>query len=275
MDTSSTSQEKKPSCITLTTDFGLMDGYVAAIKGVILARAPEVTIVDLCHAVPPQDIAQAAYLLHETAFYFPVGSIHVVVVDPGVGSSREIILLVSQGHSFLAPDNGVVSLLITPGCRAFRVARPDLYLSPLSHTFHGRDIFAPLAAHLARGHAPESMGQAVATADLAPLHLPHPHVDPIRGTIRGCVIRRDHFGNLITNITLADLGQLQTERAAITLAIGPHRLRNWHDTYSQVAQGEPLLLINSAGLVEIAVNRGDAANYLNSRIYAPVLLSVC
>ncbi len=275
MDSLITPPATGKQCITLTTDFGLADGYVAAIKGVILSRAPRVAIVDLCHAIPPQDVAQAAYLLHETSCYFPLGTIHVVVVDPGVGSSRRIILLASRGHYFLAPDNGVVALLVAPEAKAFRLDRPDLYLAPVSHTFHGRDIFAPLAAHLACGHAPESMGQAMATADLAPLHLPTPRLDLTGRTIAGCVTRRDHFGNLITNITQADLAQLQAERDAITLGIGPHRLRCWHDTYSQAEPGQPLLLINGAGLIEIAVNRGDAANYLNSGIYAPVLLSVC
>lgn len=271
----STHSPVSPPIITLTTDFGLSDGYVAAIKGVILSRTPQATIVDLCHAIAPQAISQAAYLIHDTFSFFPAGTIHLVVVDPGVGSERGIVVLAAHGHYFLAPDNGVLSLLVEAEAKAFLAQRPDLYRQPISHTFHGRDIMAPLAAHLAAGQPPASIGPALALDQLTVLGLPVATIDPTCRRISGCIINIDHFGNLITNISRADLDQLAVPAQALTLALGPHRLRSWHETYSQAPAAEPLLLINSAGLVEIAINRGDAANYLTSRIYDPVILSVC
>ncbi len=264
-----------PPIITLTTDFGTNDGYVAAIKGVILSRTPAATIVDLCHALPPQDIRQAAYFLRDTFPYFPAGTIHVVVVDPGVGSGRGIVALVSRGHTFLAPDNGVLGLVMASGAKAFLAERPDLYRHPVSHTFHGRDIIAPLAAYLAAGHAPEALGPALDPERLVSLKLPEPTIDRTGRRIAGCVVRIDHFGNLITNISAADLHQLAVSPDALTLTIGPHRLNSWHLNYSQAPAGEPLILINSNGLIEIAINQGHAARRLTCGIDDPVSLSVC
>ena len=261
--------------ITLTTDFGQSDGYVAAIKGVILSRLPTATLVDLCHAIPPQEITQAAYVLQDTFPCFPAGSIHVVVVDPGVGSERGIIALRSQGHTFLAPDNGVLSLVADAGAKAFLAERPDLHRQPVSHTFHGRDIIAPLAAYLAAGHAPETIGPAIALERLAALTLPVPTIDRAGRRVLGCVVRIDHFGNLITNTSRADLQQLAARVEDITLAIGPHRLTSWCHSYSQTPPGQPLILFNSSGLVEIAINRGHAARRLNCGINDAVSFSVC
>lgn len=261
--------------ITLTTDFGLSDGYVAAIKGVLLSRTPEATIVDLCHAVPPQDIVQAALLIRDTFRTFPLGTIHLIVVDPGVGSKRQIIVLTAHGHSFVAPDNGALALLINAEAKAFAADRPDLYRQPVSHTFHGRDIMAPLAAHLAAGNPPESVGGAIALARLATLPLPLPAIDLTGRLISGCVLQIDHFGNLITNISCRDLNQLGSSPGNFCLAIGPHRLDSWLQTYSQAPPGQPLLLCNSNGMLEIAINQGHAAQALAVTIYDPVLLSVC
>lgn len=262
-----------PPIITLTTDFGLSDGYVAAMKGVILSRLPEARIVDLCHAIAPQDIAQAAYLIQDTFGYFPAGTIHVVVVDPGVGSGRGLIALEAQGHLFLAPDNGVLSLVSGPGARAFLAKRPDLWLAPLSHTFHGRDVIAPLAAYLAAGHGPESLGDAIAMADLMALRLPVPRIDQASRQVHGAVIRIDHFGNLITNISQAELRALETSAKTLRLSIGPHEIRAWHETYSQAPSGQPLILVNSSGLIEIAINQGHAARVLGGRVSDAVLIS--
>ncbi len=261
--------------ITLTTDFGLSDGYVAAIKGVILSRTPEATIVDLCHAIAPQDIVQAAYIIKDTFSSFPIGAIHVVVVDPGVGSDRGIILLAAHGHYFLAPDNGVLGLLIDAEAKAFLAQRPDLYQQPVSCTFHGRDIMAPLAAHLAAGHPPESIGQTLALEKLTVLSLPVPTIDRSCGRISGCIIRIDHFGNLITNISRADVQQLAASPALISLSIGQHSITSWHENYSQAAPGQALILINSSGLIEVAINQGHAANSLACKINDNVILSVC
>ena len=261
--------------ITLTTDFGLSDGYVAAIKGVILSLTPEATIVDLCHAIPPQDIKQAAFMIKDTFPFFPNGTIHVIIVDPEVGSDRKIIALASHGHCFLAPDNGVLSLVIAAEAKAFRVKRPDLYHQPVSQTFHGRDIMAPLAAHLASGHPFESIGPAISLELLTALQLPLPTVNLLGRTISGCVIRIDHFGNLITNISRADVEQLGTSLDRTRLSIGRHSLRSWHENYSQSASDDPLILINSTGLIEVAINQGHAGKHLDIEMYAPVILSVC
>lgn len=264
-----------PQVITLTTDFGLSDGYVAAIKGVILGRAPEAVIVDLCHAIGPQDISQAAYLINDTFRSFPAGTIHVVVVDPGVGSARAIILLAAHGHYFLAPDNGVLGLVIDAEARAFLAHRPDLYQQPVSQTFHGRDIMAPLAAHLATGHPPESIGHPLDLERLAVLSRPVPTIDHHRRRLSGCVSRIDHFGNLITNIRRAEVEQLAASPAAIQLVIGRHRISAWCENYSQVQPGQPLILVNSSGLIEVAINQGHAAKQLAVKIYDTVILSVC
>jgi len=261
--------------ITLTTDFGLSDGYVAAIKGVILSRTPEARIVDLCHAILPHDIMQAAFLVKETFPCFPSGTIHVVVVDPGVGSKRRIIVLSAHGHFFIAPDNGVLGGLISDGGMAFSVNRPDLYLQPVSHTFHGRDIMAPLAAYLAGGHPPESIGDALALEQLTALQLPTPHVDPSCRQISGCVIRIDHFGNLITNIGFSDVQQLGTPPFSLSLSVGQHNIGSWYENYSQSPSGEPMILVDSNGMIEIAINQGDAARTMAVTIYDTVILSVC
>ncbi|MFP3983577.1 MAG: S-adenosyl-l-methionine hydroxide adenosyltransferase family protein [Desulfurivibrionaceae bacterium] len=144
--------------ITLTTDFGLSDEYVGVMKGVILSRCPQARIVDLSHGIRPQDVRGAAYTIEASFPYFPEGTIHVVVVDPGVGSSREIIALQTGGHTFLAPDNGVLSLVLPRADKIFKVTAGDLFLPRQGDTFHGRDIFAPLAAHLACGLSPDRLG---------------------------------------------------------------------------------------------------------------------
>lgn len=261
--------------ITLTTDFGLADGYVAAIKGVILSRTPAATIVDLCHAIRPQDILQAAYIIKDTFDSFPAGAIHVVVVDPGVGSERGIIVLAAHGHLFLGPDNGVFSLLIGPGAQAFLANRPDLHRQPLSRTFHGRDIMAPLAAHLAAGHRPEALGSPIALEQLSVLQAPLSSFSAVTRQVYGCVIRIDHFGNLITNISQGEVEQLGAGPSALRLTVGPHYISSCRESYSQAAPGQPLMLINSSGLIEIAINQGHAASSLAIKIYDSVILSVC
>lgn len=261
--------------ITLTTDFGLSDGYVAAIKGVILSRIPAVHIIDLCHEIAPQDIYQAAWVVKDTFASFPSGSIHVVVVDPGVGSDRAIVGMSAHGHYFLGPDNGVLSPIIVPDAKACLAQRPDLYQSPLSHTFHGRDIFAPLAAHLATGHPLESIGPVIDVHNLQRLSLSRPIVNQNPYQITGCVIRIDHFGNLITNISSSDLQHLDSDVSKITVDIGPLTLTSWRAHYSEMTQGQPLILINSSDLVEIAINHGHAAKSLGARINTPIILSVC
>lgn len=262
--------------ITLTTDFGLGDGYVAALKGVILGLRPEASIVDLCHLVPAQDLARAAYLLRDTCPSFPAGTIHLVVVDPEVGSTRRLILLDSAGQRFLAPDNGVLTLVTGEGAAAWQVACPHLYRQPPSATFHGRDILAPLAAHLANGLAPAHIGPALPTAALHRLPLPLPILDLKSGRLRGEVIHIDHFGNLATNIHAADIRQLTDNPAAIEVRLGAAPpIRGILLTYAQAQPGQALAVIGGNGHLEIAVNQGHAARALGLGLCAPVLLSIC
>jgi len=154
--------------ITLTTDFGIDDSYVAEMKGVILSINPEVTIVDICHTISPQNIAQAAYILSTTNRRFPRGTIHVIVVDPGVGTERQAVLLINEHGYFLGPDNGVLSYVVEEageGIEAFAITNPSFWLSPLSNTFHGRDIFAPVAAYLSLGTSPQEFGDLIPSPD--------------------------------------------------------------------------------------------------------------
>jgi len=262
--------------ITLTTDFGLDDCYVGAMKGVILSRNPAARIIDLCHTVGPQDVLQAAYLIHANFSYFPEGTLHLVIVDPGVGSDRKIILATACNHLFLVPDNGVLSPFLKRNqiTAAFSTAREDLYLSPTSQTFHGRDIFAPLAAFLTKGNPPETIGPEYDTAELIALDLPTSRVDAAKATITGTIIHIDRFGNSTTNITLHEIGILNSPPESLELTIANHTITGLQANYTATAAGKPLLIINSQNLLEIAVNRGSAQNRLNLSLYDTVSLRI-
>lgn len=260
--------------ITLTTDFGLDDCYVGVMKGVILSRAPSAIIIDLTHSIAPQDILQAANLIHANFSYFPTGTMHVVVVDPGVGSDRKIILAEACGHRFLAPDNGVLSHFILKNqiSRAFYADKEELYLTPTSHTFHGRDIFAPLTAFLANGNPLESIGPICTKEKLMALDLPTPKINSTQRTIEGMVMHIDRFGNLATNITLNELNTCNSPET-ISVTINGHRISGLQKNYRTTGKGLPLLLINSQNCLEIAVNQGNAQTLLNTSLYDTVLLS--
>jgi len=196
--------------ITLTTDFGQTDAYVATMKGVILGINPEVTLVDICHTIKPQDIAGAAFVLGTAYQSFPKGTIHLVVVDPGVGSQRRAVILRTPSADFVAPDNGVMSYVIReaspeatednqqvelgPELEAFNITDPRFWRTPVSPTFHGRDIFAPVAAHLSLGRSPEDFGEKLTSLVTLPLTRPHQEPD---GSVVGHILYIDSFGNLI------------------------------------------------------------------------------
>ena len=244
--------------ITLLTDFGLEDGYVGAMKGVILSICPRARLVDITHLVPPGEIRSGAYVLHSAYGYFPPGSIHVGVVDPGVGSSRKAVALQAGKHAFIGPDNGLFSWILhcEPGWKCRSLENEGTWRSEVSKTFHGRDIFAPVAAHLASG---------VSLEDLGPLHDPlvsdWVRVAETDTGLRGEVIHVDRFGNVVTNVREKDL-----------LAAWPGG--NWHvlvggmpvkgtvGTYSEGPRGTPVALLGSCGHLEIAVNHGDASRLL-------------
>ncbi len=256
--------------ITLTTDFGPGSRYSGQMKGVISSRAPRAAIIDLCHTIRRHDIAQAAMIIESSWRFFPAAAIHIVVVDPGVGGARQIILLTVGGHYFLTPDNGVVSRLPLnhPQVRCFIVQRPDLYLSPLSRTFHGRDIMAPVAAHLALGERPEDYGPEISPRQLITLPLPPPPAWD-GGQLRGIITDIDSFGNIITNIKTADLALLSTPFSA---RLNNTRINLMAESYEQAAPGRPLLIINSSDSLEIAVNQGRAADLLEAEIGMPLII---
>jgi S-adenosylmethionine hydrolase len=256
--------------ITLTTDFGTTDGYVAAMKGVILSMAPEVTIVDGTHEIEPQVVRQAAVAIYTFASYFPAGTIHVVVVDPGVGTKRAILAVEALDQIFMAPDNGLLSLIFDsdPPARVFRVENRVLFRPEVSATFHGRDIFAPVAAHLASGVRLEDVGPQ--TDQYVRGLIPKPEV--FGESIIGQVIYRDRFGNLMTNITLEHLKGLDFAR--VKVKVGNLELHGIFSTYGEVEKGQPLALLVSSGFLEIAVREGDAGKLFNLVVGGVVVVGI-
>jgi len=268
------------SIITLTTDFGLADGYVGMMKGVILSIAPTAAIVDISHDIPPpsprdggvRGVREAAYTLYAAYTYFPRGAIHVVVVDPGVGSERRPIALRTPQATFVAPDNGVLSYVVA-GKKVeemVHLANPRYHLSPVSRTFHGRDIFAPAAAHLARGIPLTELGQPL--TNIVTFPLPRPQARP-DGTIIGQVIHVDRFGNLITSIISKDLAGHPLPRETI-ITIKEQSVRGIANNYAEGATGKLLALIGSSGHLEIAVSGGSASQTLEAEVGDAVLLKV-
>ena len=246
--------------ITLLTDFGLRDAYVGVMKGVILGIAPGASLVDLTHGVPPQDVRAGAFLLMTAFHFFPRGTIHVAVVDPGVGTERKIVAATAAGHAFVGPDNGVLRWAIQRAGgpdAAVSIEAPEYRLPHVSHTFHGRDVIAPAAAHLAAGAALEALGPPM--AELAGAPFPSPK--RVGADLVGEVVYVDHFGNCVTN--------LPPEAGAVE--VRGTQLRR-HRTYAEGAAGEPLALVGSAGFLEIAVPGGSAAQQLGVGVRAQVIL---
>jgi len=253
---------KKIPCITLLTDFGLEDEYVGVMKGVIVGLAPEVPIIDLCHQVPAQDIRRAGRLLAASYRYFPAGCLHVAVVDPGVGGSRRILCAAVEGHLFLAPDNGLLTEVLDSATTAFahQVTDSSYFLARVSNTFHGRDIFAPVAGHLAKGLPLQQLGPAVDVATVTRLDLPRARKSGNR--IEGQVIAVDRFGNLTTNITSNLLAPWLASPERMQITTGQLTIAGLASSYQMVEEGRPLALISSRDCLEIAVRNGNAARTL-------------
>jgi S-adenosylmethionine hydrolase len=245
--------------ITLLTDFGLQDGYVAAMKGVIAGIAPDAELVDVTHLVPPQDVASGRFQLLTVTPYFPPGTVHLAVVDPGVGTSRRAIAVRSSSGSLLVgPDNGLLlgALEADPAMAAVELSERGFWRTPApSATFHGRDVFAPVAAHLARGVALEQLGSAIAPGSLVKLELAPWR--SIAGGAEGAIQAVDGFGNLISNVP----GDILPEHGRWSASIAGHTLTGGR-TYGDVRPGEALALVGSHGFVEIAVRQGDARKAL-------------
>lgn len=259
-----------PPTIGLVTDFGLRDHYVGAVKGAILTICPEAVLVDVAHELPPHDILAGAFALAAAYRAFPQGTVFLAVVDPGVGSARRGLALEAGGYRFVAPDNGLLGLVLAEHDERLlhELADTRLFRPCVSATFHARDVFGPVAAHLARGLAVEQVGPPVAD----PVPLPLDAVSQVSADEwRASVIHVDRFGNLTTNLS-GD--QLQR----ITLSAGPGDVVVWIEgavlplalTYADVPPGQPCALVGSSGLLEVAVNMGDASRLLGAGRGAPV-----
>ncbi|MSQ06144.1 MAG: hypothetical protein EXR54_04830 [Dehalococcoidia bacterium] len=273
--------------IVLTTDFGMAEPWVGVMKGVIHVINPEAVVFDLTHQIPPQDLRRAAFVLATSYTYFPRGAIHVAVVDPGVGTQRRAVLVVTPEARFLAPDNGILSQVLErcgwppptatgpspapPGCAAYHLNKPDHWLSPVSNTFHGRDIFAPVAAHLSRGVSPQYLGTPVAGL----VWLPGLRALREGNTVRGEVLHADHFGNLITSISAQDLANMTVGQVQIKGRSIPRLSRTYHDGDALPGALVALVaLIGSHGYLEIALPNGNAAALLGAEAGEPVRVDV-
>ncbi|HUS03925.1 MAG TPA: SAM-dependent chlorinase/fluorinase [Dehalococcoidia bacterium] len=264
--------------ITLTTDFGFNDAYVAIMKGVILSINPEVNIIDVTHSIEPQNIAQAAFILNVAYRYFPKQSIHMAIVDPGVGSKRRGIILKTASSFFVAPDNGILSYVINElslnqdslgqypqslgevklkkGLEAAAITDPRFWRHPVSPTFHGRDIFAPVAAGLSLGISPYEFGEKITSLYIFP--TPKPFLDP-QGNLVGHVLYIDHFGNLITDIRSTDL-----PKGNVMVEAGGQLIPGLTGYYEQ---GHRLMaILGSSGYLEISLRDGSACDFLSMEV---------
>jgi S-adenosyl-L-methionine hydrolase (adenosine-forming) len=252
--------------LTLLTDFGTQDAYVAIMKGVITTIAPATNIIDITHQIPPQDLITTRFQWMSAFPYFPVGSIHLAVVDPGVGSDRRAIALALPSGYLVAPDNGI--LTIETPIAAVELNRPEYWLKPnLSHTFHGRDIFAPVAAHLANGVALEALGTPIDWRSLVQLPIPQAQWSQ-KNRWEGCIQAIDHFGNLITNLR----GDLVADKNW-AVDLGNHSIPG-KPTYANACHQEAVGIIGSDNWIEIAIRNGNAKAYFQATIGDTVKLSI-
>jgi S-adenosyl-L-methionine hydrolase (adenosine-forming) len=256
--------------LTLTTDFGLSDHYVGVMKGVILNICPRARIVDISHDITPFEIAEGAYTVAQAYRYFPRKTLHVVVVDPGVGTARRPILMEAAGQYFVAPDNGVLALVFAREKHRIRlISNEELFRKPVSATFHGRDIFAPVAAHVAAGVAPSRVGKLITDYVRPSFETPlrtGPH------TWTGRILHIDRFGNIVTNFHAEDFAGL--EHTTFALALGPREINVLARNYAEGGPGEPFLIVGSSGYLEISVGRGSAAALTGCQTGAPVELRI-
>lgn len=240
--------------LTLTTDFGASDHYVGAMKGVILGICPRAQIVDICHQVAPYAIAEGAYVIAQAYECFPKRTVHVVVVNPGVGTARRPILVEAAGQFFIGPDNGVLSMVYSRQKHRVRlIANQAYFRQPVSSTFHGRDIFAPVAAHLAAGAAPARIGKLIQD------YLQPDFLNPQRTGERmwtGRILKIDRFGNIVTNFHIRDLPDVDF------VTIGRRKISTLARTYAEGRPGELILIVGSAGYLEVSVNQASAAQQL-------------
>jgi len=258
--------------ITLTTDYGTSDHLVGVLKGVILRILPGATLVDINHQVVPFDVLDGALSIGSAYRYFPPRTVHLVVVDPGVGTQRRPILAIGDQHFFVAPDNGVLSVVYErePAVKVRHVTSDHYFLNPLSDTFHGRDIFAPVAAWLAKTYQTEVFGEEI--SDYVRFALPR--VKAAGAALKGVVLRVDVFGNLMTNLTAEDVPTAMVAAGKIKLQIGNTRVERLVHTFGQGAAGEPIAVMGSSGFLEVALNKGHAARMLGAQRGTEVTLEL-
>jgi len=258
------------SIITLTTDFGDRDHFVAAMKGVILSILPSAEIVDICHNVTPFEVAEAGFVIAQAYPYFPRRTVHVVVVDPGVGTLRRPILVEAAGQYFVGPDNGVFSMIYDRHPHKVRhITARQFFLPHVSNTFHGRDIFAPVAAHLRRGVAPSKFGRLIRD------YLRSDFFKPVRTGKRfwsGRVLKVDRFGNLITNLSFEEIPDLA--RRPFQITVGLRTIDRMVRTFAEAPPGELVVIPGSSGFLEIAMNQKSAAEELKCSAGSPVELMI-
>jgi S-adenosylmethionine hydrolase len=272
--------------IALLTDFGTTDTYVGVMKAVMANICPGVQFIDLTHAIPPQNVRAGALALLKSYRYFPSGTVFLVVVDPGVGGARRAIAVRAGEHAFIAPDNGILSYALGDfeGYIAHELTNPAYQLPVVSDTFHGRDIFAPAAAHLAAGVPLESLGASVSPIT----QLPMPQLQVEGQQISGQVIHIDHFGNIITNIGQLRWGQgdqltfvpasgdssLTIDANNAAIRVNGQSISSIRRSYSQTNPGDLLALVDSGGFLEVALNQGNAAAHLNITLDTPITLQI-
>ncbi|MTI88553.1 MAG: SAM-dependent chlorinase/fluorinase [Balneolaceae bacterium] len=245
--------------ITLTTDFGLQDYYVSAMKAVMLGLAPEARLIDVSHDIPPQDIMAGAWVIRNSALLFPEGTVHLVVVDPGVGTSRNPIALKIEDQFFVGPDNGIFSLFYDEfEVEAYKLNKKEFWREHPSNTFHGRDVFAPVAAHLGNGTPIGQLGDPV--DDLVTYHWAVPLAD--KDGLQGWIVHIDRFGNLVTNIP-DDLVKDTIDSGEVKIYVGNTMLAKFVNTFGEVEEGEPAAYIGSSGMLEIGINKGNASKMLS------------
>ncbi len=256
------------SLITLTTDFGTRDWFVGTMKGVILGIHPGAVIVDITHEIAQGDLRAGALALATSYRYFPKGTVHVVVVDPGVGSARKAIAVQTANYFFVAPDNGVVSwALATESIKQIRALQERQYFQrPISRTFHGRDVFAPVAAHLSRGLSMRKLGPAVREM----VRLAWPEVTRSADAVRGEILYFDRFGNAFTNIEADMVDELGGEAYQVSFA--RNRSCALAGYYQAAPKGRAVAVLGSSGLLEIAINEGNAAKRLKLKLGQPVVV---
>jgi len=256
--------------ITFTTDFGHSDHFVGTMKGVVAGIAPAARIIDISHDVAPYNVTEAAFVIAEAWPYFPKRSIHVVVVDPGVGSSRRPILAEAGGHYFIAPDNGVLSMVFDAAAHRVRViSNSKFMLREISRTFHGRDVFAPAAAHLARGAKTAAFGKLI--RDYIHTGIARPSRIG-KDAWRGAILKIDRFGNLITNLAAREFAGVNTR--PFEMRAGAQRIHRLALTYAETEVGDLFVIVGSSGYLEIAANQTSAAGLLGCSAGAPVELDL-